>query len=119
MLRLKWHFRNDGKEFDRNKIRPIRTFNPRKKDVAIKIYLSSLEKKLPNIEIPQNKYNNATKEEPSELFNLKNDKNIIIKSAEKDSTIVVWDRDDYIEDIYEEVRNDPRPLISTIHLGAW
>ena len=88
-LRLKRHFRNDGKEFDRNKIRPIRTFNPRNKDVAIKIYLSSLEKKLANIEIPQNKYNNATKEEPSALFNLKNDKNIIIKSAEKDSTIVV------------------------------
>ena len=77
-----------------------------------------------NIEIPQNKYNNLTREERSALYNLKNDKNIVIKSADKGSAVVVWDRDDYIKeaedqlgdkDIYEEVCNDPGPLISTIH----
>ena len=75
------------------------------------------------MEIPQNKYNNLTREERSALYNLKNDKNIVIKSADKGSAVVVWVRDDYIKeaekqlgdkDIYEEVCNDPGPLISTI-----
>ena len=43
-------------------------------------------------------------------------KSIIIKSADKGSAVVVWDRDEYIKevenqfgekDIYEEVCNDP------------
>ena len=60
MLGLKWHFRNDDKEFDRHKLKPKSTFNPRNKDAVIEIYLNSLEEKLMNIEIPQNKYNNLT-----------------------------------------------------------
>ena len=124
MLHLKWHFRNDEKEFDRNMFKPKSTFNPRNKDAAIEINLSSLEEKLMNIEIAQNKYNNITREKRSAPYNLKNDKNIVIKSADKGSAVVVWDRDDYIKetteqfgdkDIYKEVRNDPGPLISTIH----
>ena len=79
MLLLKWHFRDDEKEFDRKRFKPKSTFNPRNKDVAIEIYLSGLEEKLMNIEIPQNKQNNLTREERSTLYDLKNDKNIVIK----------------------------------------
>ena len=116
MLRLKWHFRNDEKKFDQNKLQPKSTFNPNNKDVAIEIYLSSLEEKLMDIEIPQNKYNNLSREERSALYNLKNDKNVVIKNDDKGSAVVIWDRDDYIKesvsqlvdkDIYEEVCNDP------------
>ena len=39
MLRLKWHFRNDQKEFDRNKFKPKSTFNPRNKYAAYLIIL--------------------------------------------------------------------------------
>ena len=55
---------------------------------------------------------------------MKNDKNIVIKGADKGSAVVVWDKEDYIEeaekqlgdsDVYEEVPDDPEPLISTIH----
>ena len=60
MLRLKWYFQNYEKEFDRNKFEPIPTFNPKNKGATIETYLSSLEEKLMNIEIPQNKYNNTT-----------------------------------------------------------
>ena len=55
ILRLKWHFRNDEKEFDQKRFKPKSTFNPRNKNAAIEIYLGSLEEKLMNIEIPQNK----------------------------------------------------------------
>ena len=77
-----------------------------------------------NIEIPQSRYNNRTREKRSARYNLKNDKNIVIKRAGKDSAVVVWDRDDYIKetknqlgekDIEEEVRNDPEFLLNTIH----
>ena len=34
-----------------------------------------------NIEVPQNKYNNLTKEKRRALYDLKSDKNILIKSA--------------------------------------
>ena len=55
---------------------------------------------------------------------MKNDKNIVIKGANKGSAVVVWDREDYIKEAekqlgdshaYEEVPDDPEPLISTIH----
>ena len=97
MLRLKWHFRNYKKKFDQNKFKPKSTFNSRNKDAAIEIYLINLEEKLTITKIPQNKYNSLTREERSALYNLKNDKNIVIKSADKDSAVVVWDRDDYIK----------------------
>ena len=47
---------------------------------------------------------------------MKNDKSIIIKSADKGSAVVVWDREDYLKeansqlsdaDVYEELKNDP------------
>ena len=124
MLRLKWHFRNDEKEFHRKRVKQKSTLNPRNKDAAIEIYLSSLEEKLMNIEIPQNKYINLTREERTALYDLKNDKSIIIKSVDKGSAVTVWDREDYIKeaekqlgdnDVYEEVCNDAEPFISTIH----
>ena len=49
-----------------------------------------------NFEIPQRKYNNLTREEQRALDNLKNDKNVVIESADNGSVVVVLDRDDYI-----------------------
>ena len=60
------------------------------------IYFSSLEEKLMRIEIQKNKYNNR-----GTLFDLKYDKTIVIKEADKGSAVVVWDRDDYIQEIKE------------------
>ena len=76
------------------------------------------------IEIPKEKYNNLTSKERLALYDLKNDKNIVIKGADKGSAVVVWDREDYIKeaekqlgdsDVYEEAPHDPESLISTIH----
>ena len=60
---------------------------------------------------------NLTREERRALFDLKNEKTMVIKGADKGSAVVVWDRDDYIQEaekqlgdkeIYEEVSNDPQ-----------
>ena len=60
ILRLKWHFRNEENVFDLDQFKPKSTFNPRNKDAAIEVYMSSLEEKLMKIEIPEEKYNNLT-----------------------------------------------------------
>ena len=123
MLRLKWHFRNEEKDFNPERFKPKSTFNPRNKDAAIEIYMSSLEEKLMKIEMPKDNFNNLTSKERKALYYLENDKNII-KGADKGSAVVVWDREDYIKeaekqlgvsDVYEEVPDDAEPLISTIH----
>ena len=63
-LRLMWHFRNDERIFDCDtKFRPKSTFNPKNKDVIIETYLSSLEEKLLDIDIPKDKFNNLNKED--------------------------------------------------------
>ena len=76
------------------------------------------------IEIPKDKYKNLTINERQVLHDLKNDKSILIKSADKGPTVVVQDREDCIKeaeiqlgdsDAYEEVLDDPEPLISTTH----
>ena len=103
MLRLKWHFRNEEKDFDLGKFKPKSTYNPRNKDAAIEIYTSSLEEKLKKIEILKNKFNNLTSKERKALYDLKNDKNIIIKGADKGSAVVVWDREDYIKEAEKQL----------------
>ena len=98
ILRLKWHFRNKENVFDLDQFKPKSTFNPRNKDAAIEVYMSSLEEKLMKIEIPKDKYNNLTSKERQFLNDLKTDKNIVIKGADKGSAVVVWDRQDYIKE---------------------
>ena len=95
MLRLKWHFRNESKDIHRDIFKPKPKFNPRNKDAAIELYLSSLEEKLTKVEFPKNKFNSLTNSERKALYDLKNDKSIVIKSADKGSSVLVWDREDY------------------------
>ena len=124
MLRLKWHFRNENKDIHRDMFKPKSKFNPRDKGAAIELYFSSLEEKLMKVEVPKDKFNNLTNSERKALYDLKNDKSIVIKSADKGSAVVVWDREDYIkeaekqlgdEEVYEEVSNDAAPLLKTIN----
>ena len=89
MLRLKWHFRNENKDIHRGMSKPKSKFNPRNKDAAIELYLSSLEEKLMKVEVPKDKFNNLTNSERKALYDLKNDKSIVIKSADKGSAVVV------------------------------
>ena len=49
----------------------------------------SLEEKIMNTEIPQNKYNNLTKQQRWSFYNLKNDKKIVMKRVVTGSRVVV------------------------------
>ena len=87
-----WHFGNDERTFRAKKFRPKSSFNPSNKHAIIETYLSCLEERLLDIEIPLKRYNNLTKDERDALYSLKDDPSIIIKSADKGSVVVVWDR---------------------------
>ena len=122
-LRLIGHFRNDERTFSADKFRPKSSFNPRNKDTIIETYLSSLEERLLDIEIPSRRYNNLNKEERDALYSLRDDSSITIKGADKGSVVVAWDREDYLKEaykqledreVYEEVPNDPSVLVNTI-----
>ena len=88
-----------------------------------KTYLSCLEEKLRDIDIPKDKFNNLSKEERDAIYSLKNDNSIVIKAVDKGSEVVVCDKEDYLkeahdqfsdEKVYEEANNDPSTLESTI-----
>ena len=71
--------------------KPKSKFNPRNKDATIELYLSSLEEKLMKVEVLKDKFKNLTNNEPKALYDLKNDKSSVIKSADKSSAVEVWD----------------------------
>ena len=52
-----WHFRNDERTFSNDNFRPKSSFNPRNKDPITETYLSCLEERLLDIEIPSKRYN--------------------------------------------------------------
>ena len=122
-LLLIWHFRNDERTFVTDEFRPKSSFNPRNNEHIIETYLSCLNKKLLGIEIPSKRHNNLTKEERDALYSLRYDPSVFIKSADKGSAVVVWDREYYLKEAYkqlddgevcEEVQNDPNVLVNTI-----
>ena len=84
--------------------------------------MSSLAEKLVKIEIPKDKYNNITSKERQALYDLKNDKSIVIKSADKGSAVVVWDRANYIKEaekqLGEIVMSMKKSLMTLNHLLA-
>ena len=64
------------------------------------------------IKMPKDKYSNLTSKERQALYDWKNDKNFVIKSADSWSALVAWHRQDYIKetekqledsDVHEEV----------------
>ena len=122
-LRLMWHFRNDERPFCKDRFKPKSTFNPRNKDAVIETYLSCLEERLLDIEIPSKRFNNLTKNERNAMYSLKDDKSIIIKGADKGAALIVRDREDYLKEarkqledkeVYLEVPNDSSALVRTI-----
>ena len=125
-LRLMWHFRNDEWSFSQERFKFKSTFNPRNKDAVIETYLIWLKERLLDIEISSKRFNNLTKDERNAMYSLKDDKSIIMTGADKGAAGTVWDREDYIKEaskqledkeIYIEVSNDSRALVSTIFMS--
>ena len=122
-LHLVRHFRNDEHTFSTDKFRPKICFNPRNKDTIIETYLSCLEGRLLDTEIPSKRYNNLTKEDRDVLYSFRDDITIIVKGADKGLLVLIWNREDYLKEAYKQleerelykgVSNNPNVLVNTI-----
>ena len=123
-MRLRWHFRNNEEDYvpDENaNFRPKSTWQPPKDDPVLENYLSLLEKEVMSVSPEGKNFSNLSSSEQLSLQQLKSDRNIVIKEADKGSAVVVWDRGDYISEanrqlddrqVYEEIEVDP-----TVNLG--
>ena len=62
------------------------------------MFLSQIENELfKTVETPL-RYSNLSKEEWEAVRTLADDRNIVVKKADKGSFVVIWDRNDYITD---------------------
>ena len=92
-------------------------FEPDPVDPTIDAYLDETRISLEEMNIPQATSRQLTNEERKALGNLKNLDHIVILKADKNSTIVVMDKDDYIKEglrqlasiHYTQVTNTPNP----------
>ena len=101
------------------------TFNLKGKDVASELYLSRLEEKIMVIDARLS-YSNLSKEERLAHNSLRYDTSIIIKQAANGLDVVVWDKEDYLNEVenqlsdketyeelsYVETSDSVSPLIS-------
>ena len=76
------------------------------------------------VEVPKDKFNSLTNNERKNVYDLQNDETIVMKSADKGSVVVVWDREDYIKEaekklgdkeVNEDDSKDAVPLLKTIN----
>ena len=68
---------------------------PPKGHASLEIFLSQLEKELFTDDLDEPSQSNLSPEEWKALRNLASDRSIVIKGADKGSSVVVWDRADY------------------------
>ena len=100
-MRICWNFRDFSEDFsDKPTFGPKSNWKPLPGHPSLELFLSQLEKEIFNgllndsISIPSN----MSKEEWEALRGLADDRSIVIKQADKGSSVVVWCRDGYIKE---------------------
>ena len=111
-------FREEDGNDIKDPFRPKSKFNPKNQSAYVEMYLDCIEKDIMLIDEKGSKLSNLFHGERKALFDLKNDKSIVIKEADKGSAVVGWDTDDYCmeadvqlsdSDVYQEITEDPLP----------
>ena len=94
-MRIKWHFRNEiTEDFSTTPMfRPKSNWTPRVGHPNLEMFLSELEKKFfEDSNFSHFHRQNFSRKEWKALWDLAEDRNIVIKSADKGSCVVIWDR---------------------------
>ena len=114
-MRIKWHFRNEpsGNFSERPAFSPKSSWKPPLGHPNLEVFLSQVENKLFEITKEPTRYSNLSQEEWRAIRTLAHDRSIVIKNADNESCIVVWDRADYVREaekqlsdkkVYQEVQ---------------
>ena len=97
------------------KFKPASTWTPKTTDPTIRAFVHNVQSSLSALKPCSGQVENLTKNEKKSMVDLKDNRNIIIKKADKGSSIVVMNRTDYIKEaerqlsdtkFYKEVDND-------------
>ena len=106
-MRCKWNFRNEPT----NNFREIPAsrsksgWKPPKGHASVEVFLIRVEKQIFSDEMNDSTQSNLSGEEWKALRNLADDRSILIKGAGKGSSVVVWDRDDYLQEASRQLRD--------------
>ena len=97
-MRLKWYFRNEPTSnfSEVPAFRTKSTWNPPKGHPNLEVFLSEVEKELFSCTSKKLGYSNLSTEEWKAMRSLADDRSIVIKKTDKGSSVVVWDRNDYV-----------------------
>ena len=101
-MRLKEHFakkqNSDSEQLtaEQLKFRPKSTFIPPAQSHTLEAFITAVETDIKAHTPTNTRHDNLTPAERQSLVKLRNDSNIVIKPADKGSSVVVQDKDDYI-----------------------
>ena len=119
-MRLKWNFRDESENFSK-----VSVFNPKSRwqlpqgDSCFEAFLSQVENELFELPEADIKYCNLSWEEWNAITSLADDRNIIVKKADRGSFIIILSRNNYLTEaekqlsdtkVYQEVSNNENIL---------
>ena len=85
--------------------RPKSGWKPPKGHASLEVFLSRVEKELFSDEMNDSTQSNLSGDEWKALRNLADDRSIVIKGADKGSSVVIWDREDYLQEASKQLRD--------------
>ena len=106
-MRIEWHFGNEPTSDFGNitASAPKSAWELSKGHSSLEAFLSQIESDLfKAIEIPLG-YSNSLRKEWDSIRSLADERNIVIKRADKGSCIVFWDRNDYVKEREMQLSN--------------
>ena len=106
-MRLRWYFRIEPTcEFSETSLfTPKSSWNASKGQPSLEVFLSEIEKEIFAIPYSRLGYSNISREEWQAMRSLADDRSIVIKKADKGSSVVVWDRYDYIAEAEKQLKD--------------
>ena len=106
-MHLKWYFRSEPpfKFSERPPFTPKSSWKPPKGHTSLEVFFSEIEKEIFAIPDSRLGYSNLSREEWQALRSIADDRNIVTKKAGKGSSVVVWDRYDYIAQAEKQLKD--------------
>ena len=88
------------------KFKPKSTWTPKTTDPILNAYISKVKSSIQNLVPQESDRTNLTKREKRAIGELKKNPHIVIKKADKGSSIVIMNRDDYIKEAETQLSDD-------------
>ena len=107
-MRCKWYFRDEPSKdlIEISAFRPKPTWKHAAGDICVELFLGKMEHELFSFLPGKLQSYNLTKDKWQALKNLTENRSIVIKPADKGSCVVVWDREDYLAEGYQQLNDE-------------